>query len=178
MKLTEEVKALIIKENNEFRVRQYGELTKEERKQLGAIYTPGEVVIQMIEKIESIDGNILDPTCGSGNLLAGCLIAGADPYNVYGNEFVPEMVELCRKRLKAVCDMLGKPHIRDWQIHNGNALDPYALKEFSPEYCKAQEEELKKYGVIYTGFKASEEFKKQHKGKKLQEAMTKCGFTN
>ena len=76
MKLTEEVKTLIIKENNEFRAHQYGELSKAERKQLGAIYTPGEVVIQMIEKIESIDGNILDPTCGSGNLLAGCLIAG------------------------------------------------------------------------------------------------------
>lgn len=179
MKLSEEVKALIIKENREFATKQYGNMSKADRKKLGAVYTPGEVVIQLIESARSdMSGNILDPTCGSGNILAGCLIAGADPHNVYGNEFVPEMVELCRERLNAVCDMLGKPHIRDWQIHCGNALDKTALTQFGPEYCEAQEEELKKYGVRHTGFTASEEFKKQYKGKKLADAMEKHGFTN
>ena len=180
MVLTEEIKTLIIKENTEFRARQYGGLTKEERKKLGAFYTPGEVIITMLEKYkeDALKRNILDPCCGSGNILAACLIAGADPHNVYGNEIEPTMVPLCRERLNAVCDMLGKPHINYWQIHNGNALDTYALKEFGPEYCEAQEEELEKFGVIYTGFKASENFKSQYKGKKLQEAMSKYGFTN
>lgn len=180
MKLTEEIKNLIIKENEEFRAQQYGGLTKEERKKLGAFYTPGPVVIQMIEHFdtESMDKSILDPTCGSGNLLAGCIIAGANSQNVYGNEFDPSMVELCRKRLNNVCDMLGKPHIRDWQIHCGNALDPTAISDFSPEYEQKQQEELIIYGVRYTGFKASEEFKNEYKGKKLQAAMKKYGLTN
>ena len=181
MELSNEIKALIIKENEEFKARQYGGLTKEERKKLGAVYTPGNIVIMMIERfnVSNLAGqNILDPTCGSGNLLAGCLIAGADSDKVFGNEFVPEMVELCRDRLNAVCEMLGKPHIRDWQIHQGNALDPEALTHFDEQYCEAQEEELREHGVIYTGFKMSDDFKRSHKGKKLADAMLKYGFTN
>ena len=178
MKLSEEVKALIIKENDEFKARQYGGLTKEDCKKLGAFYTPGNIIIRMIERLSNLDGNILDPTCGSGNILAACLIAGADSDKVFGNEINPEMVELCRERLNYVCDMLGKPHIKYWQIHLGNALDANAITEFGPEYCEAQEEEFKNQGVIYTGFKAGEDFKKQYKGKALQRQMEKYGFTN
>ena len=178
MKLSEEVKTLIIKENNAFKERQYGSLSKEERKKHAAFYTPGEIAIRLIEQLSDLSGNILDPTCGSGNLLAAALIAGADSDKVFGNEFLPEMVELCRERLNSVCDMLGKPHINYWQIHCGNALDPYALTEFGPEYCEAQEEELRIYGVRHTGFTASEEYKKKNKGKKLAEKMAKDGFTN
>ena len=178
MELSNEIKALIIKENDDFKARQYGGLTKEERKKLGAFYTPGDIVIKLIENVSDLTGNILDPTCGSGNILAGCLIAGADSDKVFGNEFAPEMVELCRERLNAVCDMLGKPHIRDWQIHHGNALDPEALTHFDEDYCRAQEEELREHGVIYTGFKMSDDFKRSHKGKKLADAMLKYGFTN
>lgn len=138
MELSNEIKALIIKENDDFKARQYGGLTKEERKKLGAFYTPGDIVIKLIENVSDLTGNILDPTCGSGNLLAGCLIAGADSDKFFGNEFAPELVELCRERLNAVCDMLGKPHIRDWQIHHGNALDPEALTHFDEDYCRAQ----------------------------------------
>lgn len=39
MVLTEEIQTLIIKENTEFRVRQYGGLTKEELEKFGVIYT-------------------------------------------------------------------------------------------------------------------------------------------
>ena len=180
MKLSEETKSLIIKENNDFRARQYGGLTKAERKKLGAVYSPGEVIISMLEscKSDSLDGAILDPCCGSGNILAACLIAGAHPYNIFGNEIEPSMVELCKKRINAVCDMLGKPHVREWQIHCGNALDPTALTCFDPEYDLMQQKELEIYGERHTGFKAGEEFKKMHKGKKLKEAMEKYGFTN
>lgn len=181
MELSNEIKALIIKENEEFKARQYGGLIKEERKKRGVVYTPGKIVIQMLERFDTTDlagQTILDPCCGSGNLLAGCLIAGADSDKVFGNELIPEMVELCRERLNAVCDMLGKPHIRDWQIHHGNALDPEALTHFDEDYCRAQEEELREHGVIYTGFKMSDDFKRSHKGKKLAAAMLKYGFTN
>ena len=105
MKLTAEIKALIMKENDEFKAHQYGGLGKDERKKFGMFYTPGEIVVKMIESFEgeTLKGqNILDPTCGSGNLLAGCLIAGADVDKVYGNELSSEMVELCRDRLNRI----------------------------------------------------------------------------
>ena len=44
------------------------------------------------------------------------------------------MVKLCRERLNKVCDMLGKHHIQDWQIHQGNALQARCLIEFGEEY--------------------------------------------
>ena len=37
---------------------------------------------------------------------------------------------------------------------------------------------FKDHGVIYTGFTASDDFKKQYKGKALQKQMEKYGFTN
>lgn len=46
------------------------------------------------------DGDIFDPCCGSGNLLAACAIAGAKPTNLYGNEIDPEILKICRSRLK------------------------------------------------------------------------------
>lgn len=141
MKLSPEVKQMIIDENNAFKEKQYGNMTAAERKKLGAVYTPGKLVIELIESFscDTLAGqNILDPTCGSGNLLAGCLIAGADPDKLFGNELNEEMVKLCRKRLWAICDMLGKKRFWYYHIHQGNALDPRALTDFSEKYCREQ----------------------------------------
>ena len=55
---------------------------------------------EMIEKFDNLDGDIFDPCCGSGNLLAACAIAGAKPTNLYGNEIDPEILKICRSRLK------------------------------------------------------------------------------
>ena len=84
----------------------------------------------MIEKFNSIENKtILDPTCGTGNLLAGCIIAGADPTLCYGNEFDPTFMQLCRDRL----EKLGVPK---YNIHQGDALIPECLKlsSFTPQY--------------------------------------------
>ena len=139
MKLSEKVKNKIIEilDSQEFKSNLYEGLTEEKRKELGQFYTPGKLCIQMIEKFDCdslSNKNILDPTCGSGNLLIACLIAGADSDKLFGNEYDSVAVDLCRKRLNRCCDILNKPHIKDYQIHQGNALGKWCLTDFSEEY--------------------------------------------
>jgi hypothetical protein len=139
MKLSQEIKQKIEKilDSEEFKVNLYEGLDEKKRIELGQFYTPADICIQMIERFkwDSLSGkNILDPTCGSGNLLIACLIAGADPDKLFGNEYDSVAVELCRKRLNRACEILGKPHIQDWQIHRGNALITDCLTKFGPDY--------------------------------------------
>ena len=139
MKLAEEVKNKIIEilDSQEFKSNLYEGLTEEKRKKLNQFYTPGKLCIQMIEKFDCdslSNKNILDPTCGSGNLLIACLIAGADSDKLFGNEYDSVAVSLCRKRLNRCCDILNKSHIKDYQIHQGNALGKWCLTDFSEEY--------------------------------------------
>jgi SAM-dependent methyltransferase len=139
MKLSTETKQRIIDLiDGELKASVYEGLTEEKRKQLGQVYTPGKICIQMIEKFETVDTlagqTILDPCCRSGNLLIACLIAGADVDKLFGNDYDEIAVELCKKRLNQVCDILGKPHIKDWQIHQGNALHKFAVTFFGEDY--------------------------------------------
>ena len=139
MKLSEEVKNKIIEilDSQEFKSNLYEGLTEDKRKKLNQFYTPGKLCIQMIEKFDCdslSNKNILDPTCGSGNLLIACLIAGADSDKLFGNEYDSVAVGLYRKRLNRCCDILNKPHIKDYQIHQGNALGKWCLTDFSEEY--------------------------------------------
>ena len=87
MKLTEEQKQNIVNDYESWKDKMYGKLTDKERKALGAFYTPPKLVIKMIEKFNDLDGDICDPCIGSGNLIVGCIIAGADPKKCYGIEF-------------------------------------------------------------------------------------------
>ena len=67
-------------------------------------------------------------------MLIACLIAGADSDKVFGNEYDADIIPTCRNRINKACDILGKPHIQDWQIHQGNALQARCLIEFGKEY--------------------------------------------
>lgn len=119
MNLTNKIKEKIIEEFEQFRDKQYCGKSREERRELDAFFTPPQLTIQMIEKFscDSLKGQtILDPTCGSGNLLAACVIAGADPEKVFGNEFDSDFVKLAQERLSK----LGVPKEN---IHQGDALD-------------------------------------------------------
>jgi len=145
MKLSEEVKNKIIEilDSKEFMSDLYEGLDPAKREELGQFYTPADICITMIEKFHTdslANKNILDPTVGSGNLLIACLIAGADSDKIYGNELDAIAVKLCRKRINRACDILSKPHIQDWQIHKGNALDSFCLKEFGPDYRQKLEQ--------------------------------------
>ena len=149
MRLTDKQKDQIISilDSNEFKNNLYEGLVEEERSAKGQFYTPGKICIKMIEKFkwDTLSGkNILDPTVGSGNLLIACLIAGADSDKVFGNEYDADIIPTCRNRINKACDILGKPHIQDWQIHQGNALIPDCLTEFSPEYDNTILKELLK----------------------------------
>ena len=143
MTLTEKVKQNIINilDSDEFMSNLYEDLTAEQRKKLGMVYTPAKICIQLIEKFEceTLAGRtILDPACGSGNLLIACLIAGADSDKIYGNEFDPTAVALCRTRVNRACKLLGKPYIKDWQIHEGDGTQARCLTDFSPSYSFKQ----------------------------------------
>ena len=132
MKLSEEVKNKIIEilDSDYFKNSLYvdangNELDKTKRDKLGQFYTPGKICIKMIEKYDcdSLSGKyILDPTCGSGNLLIACLIAGADLDKLYGNEYDARVIPTCRKRILRAAEILGLDvsKFNDWQIHRHN----------------------------------------------------------
>lgn len=149
MKLTEEIKEEIKRESEEYLneiksgTDQYGGLTPEERDELGAFYTPWELCCQMLEMYdctpeEFATKTILDPTCGSGNLIMAALIAGISvskdyPKNVFGNELSLKPLELCRRRFTHYCETHGlkEYNLAFWRIHlhQGNALNPDCLSD-------------------------------------------------
>lgn len=180
MKLSEEVKNKIIEilDSDYFKNSLYvdangNELDKTKRDELGQFYTPGKICIKMIEKFkwETLSGkNILDPTVGSGNLLIACLIAGADSDKIFGNEYDADIIPTCRKRINKACDLLGKPHIKDWQIHQGNALHRFAITYFGEDYeemyfdgCTQKAARNKKLNnESYDAYLQSSRFKKKY----------------
>lgn len=158
MKLSEEIKLKIKKEFEEFKHKMYDGKTLEERKKLDQFFTPPQVSIPLLENLETVkDIDILDPTSGSGNLLAAALIAGADSQRVFGNDYDATMVKLCRERIRTIPDRLEEidkefadslrvklKEFNDWQIHQGNALIAECLTEFGPEYDNTILKELLK----------------------------------
>jgi tRNA G10 N-methylase Trm11 len=135
MVLTQEVKDRIREEFEDFKTKMYAGKTKEERQKLGQFFTPPDISIQMIERfeVESLSGQrILDPACGSGNLLAACLLAGADSDKVFGNDYDKLMVQACRERLDNLCTKYNLPKIRPWQIHQGDGTQADSYR-FSKE---------------------------------------------
>lgn len=134
MTLSTEIKALIRAEYEEFKELMYAGKSLKERQELDQFFTPPEISIRLIEELSDLTGNILDPTCGSGNLLAAALFAGADSDKIFGNDYDSTMAQACRDRLNKICSRLGKAPIQDWQIHQGNALHRFALTYFGEDY--------------------------------------------
>ena len=123
MKLTKKQKNAIKSEFKQWTETQYAGKDKKERQKLGQFFTPPALTIKMIEKFDSIkDKDILDPTVGAGGLLAGCILAGADPKRCYGIELDPEVLEIARKRL-------GKLGVPSSNLILGNALDPESYEK-------------------------------------------------
>lgn len=116
MKLSNEIKETIKITLNDYSKKQYAHLTKEEQKSLGAFYTPAELVIEMIEKFDNLEGTICDPAAGVGNLLVGCILAGADPLNIYAIEYDYETFQVLKRRLA----QYGVP---EYHIVLGDATD-------------------------------------------------------
>lgn len=193
MELSKEIKEEIKRESekylNEIKsgTDQYGGLTKEERDTLGAFYTPWELCVSMLEMYdctleEFATKTILDPTCGSGNLIMAALIAGISvdrkyPEKVFGNELSLKPLELCRKRFTHYCETHGlKEYDKDfwnWHIHQGDALrkDCISLKSFKPKY-----KFLEKSIDAETYAKLADALKSQYEPDKIEEQ--KIGLLN
>ena len=132
MKLSEETKQKIIEEYNTWFNYQYGDKSLEERRELGAFFTPPELTIKMIEMFSCDDlsnKSILDPTLGAGGLIAGCILAGADPKLCFGNELDYNILQIAKKRL-------GKLGVPDENLHQGDATNPKAIarSSFTKDY--------------------------------------------
>lgn len=102
MQLNDNQKKAIINEYNQWKDKMYANKTLSERQDFGQFFTPAELTIKMLEKFEDLDGVIIDPTCGAGNLLAAAIAAGARPENIYGNELDEEILNVCKERLMAL----------------------------------------------------------------------------
>ena len=130
MRLTEIQKQNIVDEYNDWFSHQYGGKSVKERQELGQFFTPPQLTIRMIEKLETLENleeGILDPTCGCGGLLAGCILSGADPTKIYGIELDPTILEICRERL-------GKLGVPKYNLHLGNALNEDCYDNFNEDY--------------------------------------------
>lgn len=170
MTLSAETKALIKAEYEEFKELMYAGKSLKERQELDQFFTPPEISIGLIEELSDLSGNVLDPTCGSGNLLAAALFAGADSDKIFGNDYDLTMAQACRDRLNKICNRLGKAPIQDWQIHQGNALHRFALTYFAPDYeemyfdgCTQKAARNKRLNnESYDAYLMSDRFKKAH----------------
>ena len=118
MKLSDNIKSNIKAEYDSWKDKMWPDMDKKTRQRLGQFATPPQLTIKMLEKFETLeDKDILDPCLGAGNLLAACILAGADPKRCYG-------IELDEATLAIAHERLSKLGVPKENLHLGNALDP------------------------------------------------------
>ena len=122
MTLNDDIKSKIQAEYDSWKDKLWADKTKEERQKLGQFATPPQLTIKMLEKFDSLEGAVLDPCLGAGNLIAAAVIAGADPSKCYGIELDPVVHKVAQLRLSK----LGVPPCN---IVQGDALDPKSYEE-------------------------------------------------
>lgn len=122
MQLSDDIKAKIQAEYDSWKDKLWAGKDKAARAKLGQFATPPALTIKMLEKFDSLEGNVLDPCLGAGNLIAAAIIAGADPKRCYGIEIDEEVLGIARMRLAK----LGVPPCN---IVLGDALDPKNYEE-------------------------------------------------
>jgi hypothetical protein len=140
---------------NDEMMAQYTQMSKEERNAFGAVWTPPEVISQMMEKVSDKvwadpSKTMLDPTCGTGNIVVCMLLNklhhGVSPYmavkNLYGIELQQKNVEICRNR---ICAIVGEK-FRKLVEHNIVCSDIFLwnIKEWRPKTQKEIQDEAKK----------------------------------
>ena len=134
MTLNDDIKSKIQAEYDSWRDKLWAGKTKEERQKLGQFATPPQLTIKMLEKFDSLEGNILDPCLGAGNLIAAAVIAGADPSKCYGIELDLAILKVCRRRLL-------KYGVPPWHLKEGNALE-------SASYEFEKNEQIETFAVV------------------------------
>ena len=122
MTINDDIKSKIQAEYDSWRDKLWAGKDKAARSKLGQFATPPQLTIKMLEKFDSLEGNVLDPCLGAGNLIAAAIIAGADPSKCYGIELDEEVLGVARRRLAK----LGVPPCN---LILGDALDPKSYEE-------------------------------------------------
>ena len=134
MTLSDDIKSKIQAEYDSWKDKLWAGKTKEERSKLGQFATPPQLTIKMLEKFDSLEGNVLDPCLGAGNLIAAAIIAGADPNKCYGIELDLAILKVCRRRLL-------KYGVPPWHLKEGNALE-------SASYEFEENEQIETFAVV------------------------------
>ena len=118
----------IEEEYNSFVEEQYAGKSLEERQKLGQFFTPPELTLKMLEKLDiKKNDTLLDPCLGAGGLLAAAIIMKkVKPENCYGIELDADILKIAQKRLSK----LGVPLAN---LHHGNALNSQCY-EFKDGY--------------------------------------------
>ena len=102
-------------------MKEYSQMSKEEKAKFGAVWTPPEIISKMFAMVEDKEwakpnDNMLDPTCGTGNIVVSMVLNkiyhGIDPTtaleHVYGVELLPKNVKICRERLLKIVGNTAK----------------------------------------------------------------------
>lgn len=175
MKLTSDIKQKIQEEYDFWKNDLWAGKDKAARAKLGQFATPPELVFKMLEKFGSLeDKDILDPCLGAGNLIAGAIIAGANPKRCYGIELDLEVLELAKKRL-------GKLGVPAENLKRGNILDPdsYLFGDEAPAPKSKREKKeklphLPKVGMSKIEFPASIEDPNKIVGRTFEALLSIC----
>lgn len=99
-------------------------ISKQRVKNFGEVFTPPEIVKQMVDTVENccaVQAKVFEPSCGTGNFLieilqrklAAILANDQEPYfthidcylalaSLYGIDIQQDNIEMCRRRLKEV----------------------------------------------------------------------------
>lgn len=103
-------------------------MTRDKQKKLQAFYTPDALADKMVSKFTSLDGNFVDPTCGSDlQLLKALIRAGVKPECCYGNELDYESYIGALETAKEI----GIP---EENIFNMDALNDDLYKKLPEQY--------------------------------------------
>lgn len=158
MEILDAIKSKIQAEYDTWQAEQYAGKDKKDRQAKGQFFTPPPLSVKMLEKFESLDGNILDPALGAGGLLAAAIFAGADPAKCYGIELDPDILKIAQLRLAK----LGVP---PWHLKQGDALDPSSYDKFDDG-----DEGSSKLFAVVAKFKQQAKLLVVSKGKLIKEA--------
>jgi hypothetical protein len=128
------------------------------KKNLGEVYTPRELVLQMLRRLSdeqwrSTDSTFIDPSCGTGNFLVEIvnkkIAAGLSPFQAakttYGVDIMQDNIDECRARIFDATKTLvpEKQHLELARIISSNikcgngladSLENIFIKNGSKEY--------------------------------------------
>ena len=109
----------INEEYEQFVESQYAGRTLEERQELGQFFTPPELTVKLLEKLDiKEDETLLDPCLGAGGLIAAAIVSGkVKPENCYGIELDQKILDIAKERL-------GRLGVPEKNLRWGNALNP------------------------------------------------------